>query len=417
MSTVLVTILSIDRCVAIRHPFLYRRIQSKKQASGTIAGMAVFVSAVGWQCFGGLQAIEEEDTANEPYEHHCRGKQDLIDIYHFLWYPSIDLITFWIVPSMVLFVCNFAIIKTIRSALPKKMKPKKFHGTALKAGCATGIEVQVAPGIGENFTPGIGENVTPRIEENVAPGVEEQVAPGFDENVAPGIEEQVELGIEEQVAPGIEENVMPGIEENVMPGIEEKVEPGIEEQVAPGIEEHVAPGIEEQVELGIEEQVTPGIEEQVAPGIEEQVALGIEEQVAPGIEEQVAPGIEEPVKSRAGDITNQTNVAFQKHGKRLTRISIILSISYCILVSPWLILRVILLSIQIFGESISLSDETRSAVQNILLVIYLTNYSLNFWLYCFCTPSFREDLKEMLCGDICSTRCQLERESKKERCS
>ena len=253
LSTLLVMTLTIDRCVAIRHPFLYRRIQSRKQAGGTIAGMAVFVSAIGWHFFGGLEPVTEEELSNGSWD-FCRGKQDLIDIYNLVWYPLTDAIVFWAAPSMVMFICNIAIIKTIRV----KIKQKKSPGRTTEA-------------------------------------------------------------------------------------------------------------------------------------------------------EPAAAGIEEQVQRREGvDISGQTNLAFRKHRKPLTRVSFVLSISFFILVAPLIVFALIQFIIEMSGMApLPLPGEVQYALQHIFAILYLTNYSCNFWLYCFCTPSFRRDLKEVMCGKICGCQDEL----------
>ena len=253
LSTLLVTTLTIDRCIAIRHPFLYRRIQGKKQAIGLITGLAVFVSIIGWHSFGGLQPIAEEELANEHNMLYCRGKTGWIDVYYLLWFPWIDIIIFWGIPSVIILICNMAIIKTIRSRVPQGIKPKKTLDTASsKAGNAPEIEAQV--------------------------------------------------------------------------------------------------------------------------------------------------------RCTAGSSNEQTNIAFQKHGRRLTHMSLIVSFSFFILVSPLLFYRLI---IHMRSESPPMSEDVSQALEIILLMVYLINYICNFWLYCFAVPSFRKDLKEMMCGKICGSRCAL----------
>ena len=243
LSTLLVTTLTIDRCVAIRHPFLYRRIQSKKQAGGTITGLVVFISAAGWHFFGGLHPIEEAELAHTNWKFHCVGRQNLIDLYNAEWYPWIDVIIFWVVPSVIMLVCNIVIIKTIRSETPKKMKEKKSQA-------------------------------------------------------------------------------------------------------------------------------------------------------------------EDAPENRTGDISGQTNLAFQKHGRRLTTTALVLSFSYFILVAPVLFYTLISLIADAKGEALPLSEFVVALLDAGLHVIYLINYSCNFWLYCFSTPSFRRDLKKMICGKICDLRCK-----------
>ena len=227
MSTLLVTTLAIDRCVAIKHPFLYRRIQSKKQAVAIITGLAVFVAIMGWQSFGGLQPIEEEELASEYWAFHCRGKEDFIDSYNFVWYPWIDIIIFWAVPSVIILVCNVVIIKTIRSAVPREMRPERAAN--------------------DKHTPDTEENET----------------------------------------------------------------------------------------------------------------------------------------STNSNFKVRTSVAFQKHGKQLTRTSLVMSFSFLVLVAPALFFRLVQLIVEMRGKALPLSEEDFIILEQIMYVFYLTNYGCNFWLYCF----------------------------------
>ena len=205
-------------------------------------GLVVFVSVIDWHCFGGFKPIEEEELELDNWNAHCVGKQHLIDIYNNVWFPWIDAIIFWVVPSVVMLFVNTVIIKTIRSQIPQNNEAKEV----------------------------------PR------------------------------------------------------------------------------------------------------------------------------PG----TNPRTGDVSSQTNVAFQKHGGRLTNIALVLSFSMFILLAPAMVFTLILLITEAKGETLPLTEHDTYLVENVVYVIYVINYSCNFWLYCFSTPSFRMDLKEMMCGKTCCYRCE-----------
>ena len=244
MSSLIITTLMVDRCIAIRHPFLYRRIQSTRRAVCTMIGLGLFVLAINWNLVGGMKPMKVEEMPDVYHQFHCRGRSDVIDVYYLTWSPWIQMIVAACV-SMIILICNIAIVLAFHSKAPHE------RTEAMNLGFRHPQELSLPVGEGTS--------------DNVA-------------NIS----------------------------------------------------------------------------------------------------------------------RKQTNITVKKHGSRLTRLSIVLSFTFLILVTPNLILRIILTVSETREEPI-MSDDVSNLLEGLFSFLLLINFSTNFWLYCFSTPSFRKDLREMLC--------------------
>ena len=123
LSDLMITTITIDRYIAIMYPFEYKRLQSKKKIVGTLISYFIACMALNWYSFGGMKGIPEEELMTIIFDFHCRGRTDIIDAYYFMCFPWIEVICFFVVPSVIICIFNTRIIMTIWKRIPHEGKP------------------------------------------------------------------------------------------------------------------------------------------------------------------------------------------------------------------------------------------------------------------------------------------------------
>ena len=70
----------------------------------------MLVIVLNFYTFGGFYPVDATELETIYFEKHCRGRTKAIDQYYFKFHPWIDADIFFLIPAVVLFVCNILIV-------------------------------------------------------------------------------------------------------------------------------------------------------------------------------------------------------------------------------------------------------------------------------------------------------------------
>ena len=111
LSSLLVMMITLNRFVAMFFPLKFKQLQSVKRIYWCIGILIMLVLIINWAGFGGLKPINRKHLATIKYiEFQCRGRTRIIDDYIFKVYAFIDFAVYVMIPGLVLFVCNIALV-------------------------------------------------------------------------------------------------------------------------------------------------------------------------------------------------------------------------------------------------------------------------------------------------------------------
>ena len=112
------------------------------------------------------------------------------------------------------------------------------------------------------------------------------------------------------------------------------------------------------------------------------------------MDEPAGQSIETIANSESSTEVGRSNIAFDKHGKRITKLCIAASIPFLILVLAHVMLGVLVTELRL--------DIDRSpiavCISSLATVMMSLNHSINFVIYCLVSKGFREDLMKIICG-------------------
>jgi hypothetical protein len=117
LSSLILTIITIDRFLATYFPLKFHYWSSWKKAVGIVSSLTFAVIALNWQGMGGLEPIPADQLANTSVYHHCRGKTPFIDYYMFevsLW---IGEGLYFFIPGILIVIFNSLIIVKVRLSI------------------------------------------------------------------------------------------------------------------------------------------------------------------------------------------------------------------------------------------------------------------------------------------------------------
>ena len=102
-----------------------------------------------------------------------------------------------------------------------------------------------------------------------------------------------------------------------------------------------------------------------------------------------------------------TNHTFQSHlikrGQHMTRICMILCISFLVQGSPWVILQSM-----IAMNLVDVTNETVDILFNFVVLLGMSNHCMNFWAYCVCWKEFRERAIKLFKTLCCTCKACVE---------
>ena len=115
LSSLLVMMITVNRFVAIFFPLKFKHLQSIGRIYSCIGILILVVIIINWYSFGGLKPIDKDQLDTIQYfEYQCRGRTQIIDDYYFHIFPWIDLTVYFIIPGLVLLVFNIAFAIRLR---------------------------------------------------------------------------------------------------------------------------------------------------------------------------------------------------------------------------------------------------------------------------------------------------------------
>ena len=115
LSSLLVVMITLNRFVALFFPMKFKQLQSINRIYYCIGVLILVVIIINWNSFGGMKPVDRKQLDQiKFFVFHCRGCTHVVDNYYFNIFPIIDLAVYFIIPALVLFVCNIAIVIKLR---------------------------------------------------------------------------------------------------------------------------------------------------------------------------------------------------------------------------------------------------------------------------------------------------------------
>ena len=134
LSSLLVMMITLNRFVALFFPLKFKLLQSINKVYCCIGILVLIVIVISWPSFGGLKPIHRDQLDKiEYFEFQCRGRTSFIDDYVFNIFSIVDACVYFIIPGLVIVVCNIAFVIKLRSL--RKVNPvssiqrNTTHGT------------------------------------------------------------------------------------------------------------------------------------------------------------------------------------------------------------------------------------------------------------------------------------------------
>ena len=125
VSSLIITIITIDRFLALYFPLKFKQAQSKSKSIIVVTAVTVFATACHFHAFGGLKPIKGEDLNTTFLQWHCSGKNNFLEWYAKVLYPWIDLALYFIIPALVLSLFNILIIaKVVQESLQRRQRSR-----------------------------------------------------------------------------------------------------------------------------------------------------------------------------------------------------------------------------------------------------------------------------------------------------
>ena len=310
----------------------------------------MFVLSINWYAFGGLKPIDREELDTIRYEEfQCRGRTPIIDDYSFITFNYIDFAVYFMVPSLILFLCNIGFIIKLR-------RLGKVIITARRVNLQT---TQVS-------TKLVSDNRARKSNAN---------QPSRSDNI------QQTTDIPEQTGAsriqGFTAN--PGTSgTSALPSAATGATSLVSHSVS------VPPGLTPIETAAPKPQIFTVMP---IPHRPQSAARGDQLQSASRAASHAVPA---PSQSRAVKRGRPKHV--------MTRICIVLSISFLIFTSPLMVLN-----IAIVVELADPENETTSSLARYLWFLSMCNHAMNFWVYCVYWKEFRQKAID-LCKTLCCCR-------------
>ena len=452
LSGLLVTVITLNRFIAVFYPHKFKHLQSIRRIYCCIGILTLTVAIINWHTFGGFKPVDREqlDTV-EYFEEQCRGRTSIIDDYNLKVHPFIDFVVYIIIPSIVLFVGNIALAIRLRQ-LGKKIHPCSYQETPTEARRVTLQEIQASQGsVGRELVENRSSRFSRHLEVNLtASNIKEQPATPSDVSLQPGTSSETN----QKPSTSSDASPQPGTSSDASPqpgtSFDTSKQPGTSSDTSsqPGTSYDTS----KQPATSSDAIPQPGTSSNTSSQLQPGTSSDAKEQPGASSDTKTRPGTSFEYNSPSGANTNKihsipmrhhqasrdivplrlgisvvtpvldgsgsqfttsscactggshishtVSMAPQSHvikqGKHMTQICIVLSISFLLLASPLVVLRYVIL--------IDMVDVTSATVENLLSVFYLLtccNHVINFWVYFVCWNEFRRravKLFKTLCG-------------------
>ena len=120
VSTLIITIIAVDRFLALYFPFKFRQMQSKSKAILVVALVTLLACAINFYAFGGMKP--EENLQHAYILLQCSGRNNIIHLYFTMIFPWVDFAVYFMIPAVVLLFFNILIIKKVMHEKLRKQK-------------------------------------------------------------------------------------------------------------------------------------------------------------------------------------------------------------------------------------------------------------------------------------------------------
>ena len=191
LSSLLVMKITLNRFVAIFFPLKFKQLQSIKRIYCCIGILVALVISINWYSFGGLKCVNREQLDTIMYfEYQCRGRTHVIHDYLFAIFPFLDFVVYFLVPSLVLLVCNIAIARKLRMRTVTPVTNIQ-HTRATNVGVTPATNIQDTRATNVGVTPVTNIQDTRATNVGVTPATNIQVTRATNVGVTPATNIQV----------------------------------------------------------------------------------------------------------------------------------------------------------------------------------------------------------------------------------
>ena len=388
LSSLLVMMITLNRLVAIFYPHKFKHLQSIRRIYCCIGTLILTVAIINWHTFGGLKPVDREQLDQaEFFEEQCRGRTPIIDDYNFKVHPFIDLTVYIIIPSVVLFVGNTALVIRLRKLYACSNQVNTAEVETLQ-------EMQGSPGlVGRELVKDQSSRFSKHPQCNVTePSLRKQSTSSDTRDKPDSSSERSQPGTPSdtgsQPRTSSERTRPCTLSQRSQPGTssDARTQPGAssDARTQPGAScEYYSPYSANSEKIHAIPMPHHQAHRDTVPP-----RLGIST-VTPmldvsGSQLAISLGTSITISHSYPTMSTAPQSQLIKKGKHMTRICIILSISFLLLSSPMVALRIAIL--------MDLVDVNSDTVVNLFPIFFLLmccNHVINFWVYFVCWNEFR----------------------------
>ena len=377
LSAQLIAVISFDRFLAIYFPIKFKQWASRKKAWKAIVVLILLNLAINWHNFGGVNGDLSVGRVSTSIVSDCKGRTPWIDNYYRKIFFVVHIVFYSAVPGLAVLVFNILIIRKIRQSVPPLEKTckmsTKIHKTACKSGLATLTSGHDAP-----------------IELKVQATTLLSQSSVIDQDAHASTSRLVQLHPSKtQIPAGLDPPDQLACQANetsteVVVGYSTCLQ-AISISLKP-ISSSPSPN-----STSPKSNITSPKPISATACAEIQTAKSEIDDSVKDIDQEERP-TKKLDNSKASTKTGRPKSAFEKYGKRITRLCIAASIPFLVMTLAHTILQMLINQFKFDFNT------TGIWISSGVTLVTSLNHSLNIVLYCLVSSEFRADLIRILCG-------------------